>query len=564
MRTKKDFQEYTKKLLEPLKGLYSEGFAKVDLGGDSVVYGQEAAYFEAFARPLFGLVPLWLGGGSEPFFEAIYPKGLDNGSNPESPEYWGGLSDGNQRFVEMVVIALGMILTPEKIWDPLSEAAKKRLADWLYGINEHRLPECNWQFFKIIVNAALMKRGCRFSQEGMEDALGKIDSYYVGGGWYRDGDSNQKDYYIAFAMHYYGLLYSTFMKKEDSEHCRLFRERATEFAKDFMYWFADDGSAVPYGRSLQYRFAQSAFWSACVFAKLDGVPVEVAKGIIIRNIQWWEKQQILDRDGVLVTGYAYPNQITSEKYNAMGGSYWALKTMICLGLDDEDPFWHVEAAELPSMSSVRAMKDADLVAHRYDGQVCLYPAGVCVLPGLGHYPEKYAKFAYSTRFGFSCARSQMDLTENAPDSMLAFVLENDDYVYVRRRSISYEVREDKVVSVWTPVSGIMVTTQVIPLSDGHMRIHEITSDYDCMAYDCGYSVPTFVAGADQKINKESAWAGCGDLSCLVQGEGPKAQGTIIGADPNTSLLFRNTVIPAISYSIKAGEKICIKTVIKTS
>ena len=31
------------------------------------------------------------------------------------------------------------------------------------------------------------------------------DLTYLGDGWYQDGDSGQKDYYISFAIHFYSL-----------------------------------------------------------------------------------------------------------------------------------------------------------------------------------------------------------------------------------------------------------------------------------------------------------------------------------------------------------------------
>ena len=64
-----------------------------------------AAGAEGFARPLWGLVPFWAGGGSCPEFEQLYLSGLAAGTDPENPEYWGGFQDIDQRFVEMAAIA---------------------------------------------------------------------------------------------------------------------------------------------------------------------------------------------------------------------------------------------------------------------------------------------------------------------------------------------------------------------------------------------------------------------------------------------------------------------------
>ena len=63
-------------ILEPLKPFYSEGKARVHIGETSAHYENDSVPMEAFARPLWGLIPFWAGGGSEPEFEEFYRKGL--------------------------------------------------------------------------------------------------------------------------------------------------------------------------------------------------------------------------------------------------------------------------------------------------------------------------------------------------------------------------------------------------------------------------------------------------------------------------------------------------------
>lgn len=194
--------------------------------------------------------------------------------------------------------------------------------------------------------------------------------------------------------------------------------------------------------------------------------------------------------------------------------------------------------------------------HRLNGEAIAYPAAVCEQYGHGHVPEKYAKFVYSTRFGCSVARSQIVLHENAPDSMLAFVIDGDDYVFVRKASIDYQILQDRVVSTWIPFPGIKVTTTIIPVENGHHRIHEIESSYDCLAYDCGFAVAKFTEDYMVQINAQSACAGSKGLACKVEGDGPEAAGYLIEADPNTNLLHPNTVIPAVSYRI-SKHTVCV-------
>lgn len=556
LSTKQDFQALMHLFLDPLKPYYSKGKARLHLGETGVTYGQTAIELEAFSRPLWALVPFWVGGGSDPEFEEIYRRGLAAGSDPENSEYWGECGDYDQCFVEMAAIACGLLTAPEKLWDPLSDAEKQNLARWLDQINHHVIPECNWQFFMILVNLALKKCGMPYDPENLARGLARIDSYYSGDGWSTDGASPQKDYYIPWAIQYYGVLYAKFAADTDPERAALYRSRAELFAKQFIYWFDDNGAALPYGRSLSYRFAQCCFWSACVWAGLEPFPLGVMKGLIARNFNWWLDQKMFDRDGILTIGYCYPQMYMAERYNAPGSPYWGMKCFILLALPDDHPFWTAEALPLPQLDALKPMPHANMLVARSEGRVTAYAAGVNEGHGHGQFPEKYAKFAYDTRFGFCASRSREVIYQAAPDSMLAFVI--DDNVFVRKVSISHEIREDRVVSRWSPFPGIEVTTTILPTAAGHIRRHEIDSVYDCEAYDCGFAVPRFAPGYLESTADGEATARNASVSCTVAGSG---EGVVIKCDPNVSLYSPNVSLPAVRYVIPKGHS-SIETEVK--
>ena len=556
LSTKQDFQALMHLFLDPLKPYYSAGGARLHLGDTGVTYGQAAIELEAFSRPLWALVPFWMGGGSDPEFEAIYRRGLAAGSDPENPEYWGSCKDYDQCFVEMAAIACGLLNAPDKLWDPLSDAEKQNLARWLDQINHHQIPECNWQFFMILVNLALKKCGMPYDPDNMARGLARIDSYYSGDGWSTDGASPQKDYYIPWAIQYYGVLYSKFAADTDPERAALYRSRAELFAQQFIYWFDENGAALPYGRSLTYRFAQNCFWAACVWAGLEPFPLGVMKGLIVRNFNWWLDQKMFDRDGILTIGYCYPQMYMAERYNAPGSPYWGMKSFILLALPDSHPFWSAEAEPMPALDALKPMPHANMLVARTKGRVTAYAAGVNEGHGHGQFPEKYAKFAYDTRFGFCASRSREVIYQAAPDSMLAFVI--DDNVFVRKVSLSHEIRADRVVSKWSPFPGITVTTTVLPTADGHIRRHEIESAYPCEAYDCGFAVPNFAPGYVESTAGGAATARNAAVSCTVSGSG---EGTVIKCDPNVSLYSTNVCIPAVRYAIPEGRTV-LETEIK--
>lgn len=86
--------------------------------------------------------------------------------------------DYGQPLCEMAAIAVGLLLAPDKLWEPLSSSAKANLASWLDQVNERKLPASNWMFFNILVNVAFKKLGCReFNPQKMNECLNAVNSY---------------------------------------------------------------------------------------------------------------------------------------------------------------------------------------------------------------------------------------------------------------------------------------------------------------------------------------------------------------------------------------------------
>lgn len=566
LQNKKDFQQLLLKLLNPLKPYYSEGRARLNLGVTMAHYDQNAAWMEAFSRPLWGLVPLWAGGGSDVGFEEIYREGLAAGTNNQNVEYWGECSDFDQRFVEMAAISYGILFAPEVVWEPLSEEEKEHLAEYLLKINEHPLPVCNWILFAVLVNIAMKHVGRKYSQELLETYLNGLDTFYLGDGWYQDGDSGQKDYYVSFAIHFYSLVYARVMEQDDPARAALYKERARVFGQQFIYWFDETGEALPFGRSLTYRFSQVSFFGACLMADVYPFSLEVMKGLIVRHLHNWLRKPIFDRDGVLTIGYGYPNLMMAERYNAPGSPYWGMKTFAFLMLPDEHPFWSAEAASYPARTAGTscAMPSADMLIWHYGTHTTAFTPGVYSPKGHGQIVAKYGKFAYDSRFSINMAKSCYELHENAPDSMLAFII--DGYVYVRRICEARKISDNSVWSKWSPYPGIEVETTITPDENGHTRTHKIKSTVVCAAYDCGFAVNRGTAESveyDSVVKDNMAKAFNRYSFCGVTANAGTGIGEIITADPNLNLLYPKVAIPAVKYQIKKGRQ-TLETLIQVS
>ncbi len=536
LQTRQDFADVMFRILNPLKKYYSSEKAWLKIGHTSAHYPDTAAWMEGFSRPLWGLGSYWAGGGNDAEWEDIYYHGLISGSDPNNAEYWGDCVPYDQMLVEMAAIAFNLLWVPEKILDKMTATEKNNLIQWLSQINHNPCYSCNWRFFHILVNVALKIIGAPYDAKGMEDSLKFIEECYVDEGWYLDGVNGPADYYVPFGMHFYGIVYSIFMKDEDPERCQRFIDRAMIFGKDFAYWFAENGSGLPFGRSLTYRFAQASFYSACVMAHIEPIPLGEMKGIIVRHLEYWLNKPIFDNDGLLTIGYEYPNLTMAESYNAPGSPYWSMKTFTCLALPEDDPFWNVDPLPLPRMQSTKSFESAKLIMQRTkDGHSVAFPAGLQIGHVHKHMEEKYSKFAYSTRYGFSVMHSPYNFAEAAPDSVLSF--EVSGHIFHRRSIDSYKLENNILSTEWSPFQGIHVHSEIIPNEDGHRRVHTIISDYDCIAYDAGFAVPI------------------GDTSCTVESIQGNGETLLLRADPNTNLLHSKTDIPVAKYHINKGTTI---------
>lgn len=547
---KAELQEYLIKIIEPLKKYYSIHKAELYLGASAAGYGMHIAKMEGFSRILWGLTPFFAGGGIENEYKEIYQKGIVNGTDPNHEEYWGDLGNNDQRMVEMASIGLSLLMTPEVLWNPINEQEKKNLASWLYQINNYTQPDNNWNFFCVLVNVALKKCNMPYSEERINYGKERYESFYIGNGWYSDGNRPQKDYYTSFGIHFYCLLYAKYMEQDDPETCRRYKERAKIFAESFIYWFDEEGRALPFGRSQTYRFAQVAFWS--VYAVVMGEECSylgVVKGIIGRHIRYWMNQPIFDNGGALTIGYCYPNLNISEAYNSPGSPYWAFKAFLCLSLEDDNKFWHIKEEPLPKLERVKKIEECDMLVIHKEGEVCALTAGQYPTVEHTHSPAKYAKFAYSSVFGFSVPRSNLSMVECAPDSMLAFQI--NDMIYVRKKCIDHIVSDNQIYSKWSPVEGVTVETTLIPTKKGHIRTHHIISEYDCIAYDCGFSYP---GGKLSKVEIGDNYSKVHDDNGYSMVKSLHGSGKTISAAPNTNLIFPLTHIPSVIYEIHKGEQ----------
>ncbi|PKE28844.1 hypothetical protein CWS43_18485 [Rahnella sp. AA] len=557
LRTRDDVQHLLNDLLAAVSPYTQEGKSGIDLGNTTTHYGKEIAKMEALSRMLWGIFPLLAGGGECPDLP-FYINAIRFGTDPQHPQYWGEIRDFDQRCVEMAAFGVGLALLDKRLLNHFSVQEQQNLADWLNQGRDAIIPNNNWNFFPIMVQMGFKQAGMPWDKSAVAARFALMETYYLGEGWYSDGPGRPRDYYISMAFHYYGLIYAQNMADVDAPRAAVLRERAQQFAQDFITMFSASGAAVPFGRSLTYRFAEAAFWSAAAYSKLEVFTPGIVKGVILRHLRHWLKQPIFDRDGVLSIGYHAPNLAMAEDYNAPGSPYWACKLFLVLALPQDDAFWEAEEAPLPELANARCIPHASQILTRdAAGQhVVMLTSGQIELNNFVNTEAKYTKFAYSSQFGFTIDRGRFGLNHAGCDSLLMFS-ENDGYFRGRRDCAETHITESMIYSRWLPWHDVTVRTWLIPCGDWHLRVHHVENQRPLTSAEGGFAViqePATLTeiSLDGRSVTVSARNGISRIVCLDD-VAPRNADTVV-TPPNSSIMFAETAsVPLLTGALPAGS-----------
>ncbi|MFA0449867.1 DUF2264 domain-containing protein [Vibrio breoganii] len=486
MQSKQDFQQLVLDLFEPMLPYLETQGSHPDFDEGGAIFDMSASGLEGIARPLWGIIPMVKGGGKFDHWP-LYHKIISQGTDPEDAQYWGPAKGINQRSVEMAAFGLLLAVLPEHGWEPLSVEVQDNLATWLANIQNCPMPQNNWLFFTVLVQAGLRKVGRADLVDIDVEAkyLNKLKNFYLGDGWYGDGEVENIDHYGGFAIHFYSLLYATVLDHTDSELKQLFLERAEAYCEPFSYWFAETGECLAQGRSLTYRFATSGFWGAAAVANVKSMPMGEVKGLWARQIRQWKDKPIFTADGLMSRGYDYPNLNVCEGYNSPTSPYWAFKAFFPLLLDESHEFWQCEELPQKLTKTIYPMPAARSIAQRSNGHSIVHFAGK-IEPQFQ--VDKYNKFAYSTCFGADIGALQYSNMLSFGDNILAFSFDEGANWQTRLFNHEVDVTNNELKVEWSSGS-IRVITKIEVLENGEsIRHHDFELDSPAWVVETGFAV----------------------------------------------------------------------------
>lgn len=304
----------------------------------------------------------------------------------------------------------------------------------------------------------------------------------------------------------------------------------------------------------------------------------------------------------------------TEDYNSPQSVYWALKSLVVVGLPASHPFWAEQELPFPAITPSTAVK----ILPSPRQMLCNHPSGnhhfmLSTAQFLGiHFKAagaKYCKFAYSSAFGFSVPTGYHSLNQIAPDNMLAMSRDGTETWATKHKCSDTEfgiavydgAGDETVVTAavtwypWVDRSVVVKTTLVPPTEDWpdwHVRVHHIKVIRACkllLTAEGGFAIsgrywrdgselPVFnpntlddssEAGLAEGIFQDNSSvlvlssAGASGVSAeLMSPEKGMTTMAALKPEANTNLMSQRTTIPIVEHTLKdmkAGSDVYLVT-----
>ena len=311
----------------------------------------KVTHMEAVGRTMAGIAP-WLALPDDDTKEGILRKqlraellmGLPNIVNPDHPDYLNFRTE-QQPIVDAAYIAQAFLRATKQIWDPLDSITKQRFISEFKALRTRKAAYNNWLLFSGITEAFLLKIGEQADPVRMDIAFRKMKEWYVGDGYYKDGEKFAMDYYNSYVIHSMLADMLTVMVEKKQASVKEYDEalkRMIRFAELQERMISPEGTYPPIGRSITYRTA--AFQALAQVSLMEKLPeyikpaqVRCALTKVMHNI--FDTKGTFSDDGWLQLGLAGHQPEVADQYTSTGSLYICTIGFLALGLPASNPYW---------------------------------------------------------------------------------------------------------------------------------------------------------------------------------------------------------------------------------
>ena len=323
---------------------------------------RKVVYMETFGRLMAGIAP-WLAMSDDDTAEGQQRRQLrewalsayKHAVDPQSPDYlcWGV---AGQNLVDAAYIAESFVRAYDALWVPLDDVTKQRYIKEFQNLRRIDPPYTNWLLFSSVIESFIAKANNRqgWDEYRVNSACRKTEEWYVGDGWYADGQGTFAfDYYSSYVFH--AMYLETLQNMVDAKvNSRLdyqkYYDRALKRAQKFSIilerFISPEGTFPVVGRSTPYRLA--ALQPLALLAWYGKLPAELSNGQVRAALtqvmhRMFDHQQNYNEAGYLTIGFCGHQPETADWYTNNGSLYMMSLCFMPLGLSADHPFWSSQA-----------------------------------------------------------------------------------------------------------------------------------------------------------------------------------------------------------------------------
>ena len=323
------------------------------------------AYLEAVGRLLAGMAP-WFALPDDETAEGKVRKrlreeallGIAAGADPHSPDYFcWGTPTARQPLVDASYLAYAFLRAPKALWEPLSVSTKQQVVHAFKGLRNIDPYRSNWLLFAAMVETFLLSIGEDIDAARIDNAIDTMNKWYVGDGWYSDGERFHFDHYNGYVIHPMMvdvLKVNVAAGRRKKEEYQLAYRRMQRYAEFQERYISPEGTYPVFGRSSTYRVG--AFQPLAQLALEDSLP----KGIHpaqVRCALTAVMKRIFIPSTFTPKGYLQLGLVGDEQqgiadnYTNTGSLYLTSLAFLPLGLPATHAFW---AGQDEAWTSVKA------------------------------------------------------------------------------------------------------------------------------------------------------------------------------------------------------------------
>ena len=317
---------------------------------------KRVTYMECFGRLMAGLAP-WLSLPDDDTAEGIQRKQLREWAlksyaqsvDPESKDYLLWRKEG-QPLVDAAYIAESFLRGYDALWVPLDDLTKQRYIAEFQQLRRVDPPYTNWLLFSSTVECFLKKAGAQTDYYRITSALRKVDEWYVGDGWYSDGEDFAFDYYNSFVIHPMYVECLEVMTNGGKQNIWNVKggnfpnalKRMQRFGMILERFVSPEGTFPEFGSSITYR---TGVLQPLALLSLRGwLPKELPAGQVRAAMtaviqRMFGDNRNFNAEGYLTLGFNGSQPNISDWYTNNGSLYLASLAFLPLGLPADAPFW---------------------------------------------------------------------------------------------------------------------------------------------------------------------------------------------------------------------------------